>query len=652
MRILLSLVTLVIFSSLNAQRLAERQVIKIHATPDASSGSITLNWESLGSGSINISKREDLGTNSWDTTLATLPGSATTYTDSTAEPGHAYEYFIQHGTSSIGYIYAGNEKEAEHNFYGIIVLVDSTYKDVLANEIDRLMDDLKADGWYPELMYCGRNETPPAIKTRIGLKVDEMDYLTQSLLILGHVPVPYSGAFTGAGHPPPDGHVEGSGNHTGAWAADVYYGDLDGNWTDNSVNITTGNQARNHNVPGDGKFDQTRIPSDVELQVGRVDFYDMPEFDDSDTLLLKKYLDRNHLWRRGKLKSVNRALIDNNFSGLNLASTGWHNFTTFFPKDSISITADYFTAMKDAPYLWSYGCGAGSYRSCNGIGHTRDFAADSLQSIFTILAGSYFGDWDVRDNFLRAPLANSALLSFWGGIPKWYVHTMAMGKNVGFGTKVSQNNTGFYYTGAFNASHNLIHIALMGDPSLTMSCFEGPSNLRANAGTDVYLEWSPSPEMVDGYYVYEVQNGRTLKLLTPNPIQDTSYLFAPQDTGTYEYMVRATRLESNASGTYYNLSPGVSTNVWYTYTASIQESNSDLPMVKIFPNPSQGQFFIQSDAELSDLFIADLNGRIMFHASQGQLNRQRFETSLANGLYLVQIETSDGQRLTKRLIIK
>ena len=68
-----------------------------------------------------------------------------------------------------------------------------------------------------------------------------------SLFLLGHVPVPYSGNIN------PDGHPD----HQGAWPADGYYADMDGTWTDISVNNTVATGTRNDNVPGDGKFDQS-----------------------------------------------------------------------------------------------------------------------------------------------------------------------------------------------------------------------------------------------------------------------------------------------------------------------------------------------------------------------------------------------------------
>src|SRR5207253_1848922 len=110
-----------------------------------------------------------------------------------------------------------------------------------------------------------------------------------------HVPVPYSGKIN------PDGHSD----HVGAWPADVYYGDIDGNWTDTTVDFTqstrppsdAADNLRLTNRPGDGKFDQDQIPSAVELEVGRVDLANMPGDDywgvdaviPSETELLRRY---------------------------------------------------------------------------------------------------------------------------------------------------------------------------------------------------------------------------------------------------------------------------------------------------------------------------------------------------------------------------
>ena len=56
--------------------------------------------------------------------------------------------------------------------------------------------------------------------------------------------------------------------------------------------------------------------------------------------------------------------------------------------------------------------------------------------------GSYFGDWDSPNNFLRAPLATPTytLTSAWAGRPYWMFHHMALGETIGFSTRLTQNN--------------------------------------------------------------------------------------------------------------------------------------------------------------------------------------------------------------------
>src|SRR6185436_1061279 len=84
----------------------------------------------------------------------------------------------------------------------------------------------------------------------------------KGVLLIGEVPVPYSGSLAKDNRP----------DHVGAWPCDAYYGDVDGIWTDNTVNLPNTARSANRNVPGDGKFDQNTLPSAVEIPVGRLDF--------------------------------------------------------------------------------------------------------------------------------------------------------------------------------------------------------------------------------------------------------------------------------------------------------------------------------------------------------------------------------------------
>jgi hypothetical protein len=340
---------------------------------------------------------------------------------------------------------------------------------------------------------------------------------------------------------------------------------MNGNWTDASVNNTAASDPRNHNIPGDGKFDQSIIPGDVELQIGRVDFANMPAFTSSEQQLLKNYLDKDHAYRNKVFTAVHRGVIDDNFgyfSGEAFAASGWKNMGPLVGPGNV-IAADYFTTMTGNSYLWSYGCGGGSYTGASGIGSTTDFANSDLQGVFTMLFGSYFGDWDTQDNFLRAPLAQGkTLTNVWSGRPHWQFHHMALGENIGYDVRVSQNNSSLYFA---NYGARFVHIALMGDPTLRNDIVAPVSGVVATiVGINCNITWTASADTVPGYNIYMKNDTMTDYIrLNQNLITGTSYtdscLLYP---GIYTYMVRSLILQSSPSGTYYNLSQGVSDTAW------------------------------------------------------------------------------------------
>ena len=587
-------------------QVAKTQVVQLTATAN-SDGTITIKWpKETYSGNFKVYHRNfSHNNNVWSSPDATLAGTENSWTDASAVVGTDREYLVTkvNGTTTeaLGYIYAGNRFSPTPTKGGIILLIDSSYIKALSKEINTLYSDLYATGYFPTIIFVGRKEKPEAVKTQIKSFVDKSPYRPKAIYIVGHVPVPYSGYFSSNGdRPPPDGHVEGSGNHTGAWPADLYYGDLEGFWSDQTVNCTTASDPRNYNVPNDGKFDQSTVDNPIELEVGRIDMFGMDQFSKNDTLLVKEYLNRVHNFRLGNMHFRRRGLIDNNFTGLNLASTGYHNIPCFVGLDSFSDAVDYFTEQNSGSYLWSYGCGAGSYNSCNGIGTSTDFlnSKGKFNNAFTMLAGSFFGDWDSKNNLLRAALAAGSLASCWGGIPKWYLHHMAMGVNIGYGAKITQNNANDYFNGNFNGAWNGVFIALMGDPTLTMLQVSPPSNLvvTENLGA-TSLKWNASKEKVDGYAIYRIdetkQEWREVSSYCPastNTTTDTFYTDFCRSTplgnnqGKFVYAVRAFRWETTGSGSYRNLSMAT---VGQTITTNT--NTPSLNHISVYPNPTYGQ---------------------------------------------------------------
>lgn len=539
--------------------------VELWAKVQVAPPTITLNWVGNANSTSYSVDRKPKNSSTWTSLATNIPTTQTQYIDNTVSLATHYEYRVTRaaitGTLSYpgyGYINSGIQVPAVESRGKLILLVANTFSTTLAPELDRLVDDLEGDGWEVLKSYISTTLAVTAVKAQIVNTYNLDPTNTKALFLFGHIPVPYSGDLG------PDGHA----NHQGAWPADVYYGELNGTWTDVSVTSTTASPARTQNIPGDGKFDQWLIPTAVELQVGRVDLFGMTSFTATETQLLKNYLDKDHDYRKKVFTPIKRAVIDDNFGyfspGESFASSGFKNFGPLVTPSNVA-TTDYFTTMTGNSYQWSYGCGGGSFTSASGIGTTANFASANLEGVFTMLFGSYFGDWDINNNFLRAPLCQGkTLTNAWAGRPNWMFHHMAMGETIGYSTQLTQNNTTTYFPSPYPINYglyNVVTIALMGDPTLRNDIVAPVSNVVATkVGNNCNISWSASTETaIVGYNIYMKNATNTSYIkINPTPIAGTTYtdncLIYP---GIYKYMVRTLKLETTPSGTYYNMSEGI-----------------------------------------------------------------------------------------------
>ena len=262
---------------------------------------------------------------------------------------------------------------------------------------------------------------------------------------------------------------------------------MSGAWADTSVNVTVASDPRNRNVPGDGKFDPDSpndyyFPARIQLQVGRVDLSNLPAFALPEPELLRQYLNKDHNFRHKLITAQPRGLIDDNFGvgvGEAFAADGWRNFAAFFGASNTFTTSTWVATLAGQSYLWGYACGPADYVLSQGVTSTAELAANDPQVVFTMFYGSYFGDWDVQNDLLRAPLATPTytLTCAWAGRPHWQFHHMALGETIGFSARSAQNNDGTLYNTGYA---NFLHIALMGDPTLRMLPVAPPTLLKAN----------------------------------------------------------------------------------------------------------------------------------------------------------------------------
>jgi hypothetical protein len=553
--------------------------VQVSATVQVSPAQITLSWPQdvyVAPNAYTVYRKAP-GDTAWGSG-APLPGTATTYVDSNVTLGTAYEYQIVKVTpqyTGYGYIYSGINVPMTEARGTLLLLVDRTYAPDLANELARLEQDLVGDGWMVLRHDVGRDDSVPSVKNWLVSQYHADPAHVNMVFLFGHVPVPYSGDIA------PDGHVP---DHQGAWPCDGFYGDMDGLWTDATVNDTGAEYSRNYNVPGDGKYDQSTFPAPIKLMVGRVDLANMPgalwtggpPTFPSELELLRNYLEKDHQFRTKQWDLPRRAIVGDIFGihgGEAFAASGYRNFAPFFGPTNITTVQTYgvWTPMlTDTPYLWAYGNGSGSLATIAGLGlagssqyylTTRELYTNDLQTAFTFLFGSWLGDWDSSDNIMRGVLAlpSYGLTCAWSGIPHWFLHHLGLGETIGYGARLTMNNGPLgLYRNEINSGAGGIHVALMGDPSLRLHVVAPPANLAATTNdTSVALSWGASSDAVLGYHVYlAISPAGPFTRLTASPLNATSYTDTSASRAA-NYMVRALKLETSASGSYYNPSEGV-----------------------------------------------------------------------------------------------
>lgn len=556
-------IILVLFAfEMEGQTVFDNQIaVQIQAEARTNPPGIILTWVNDTTNLGYTLYRKEKNDLAWGDTLVVLDSTITTWTDTNVQIGDAYEYRIlksqpkfplyEAPTPGTGYIYAGIQVPPTHHRGRCLVVIDSTFNLSLQPEIQRLLMDLEMDGWNPASLYVSPAATPPVVKDMIRSWAIQDSQANEAIFLLGHVPVPYSGDIA------PDGHPE----HLGAWPCDGYYAELDSVWTDSIVTVNLSN-SRNGNKPGDGKFDNRRFPGPVRLQVGRVDFSQMDKLLLSEEELLRRYLNKDHNWRTGQMPVVERGLIDNNIQKFEegLGQVPWKTFAPMFGLDQVK-EVPYRSTLMNESWLWSYGCGGGGPESASDISSTTLMATDSLQTVFTMLFGSYFGDWDQPNDFLRAAIgsAGSTLISTWGNRPNWVFHHMALGEHTGLASQLTMNDYSLYFT---TYSRRFVHIGLMGDPTLRMHILPPVQNLTLSRdGLQIHLDWE-DPNGAIGYFIYKKTDpDQPFALLTTDPLTELFFTDPCVEEGWVRYMVRGVELRSSGSGTYYNLSSGLAAEI-------------------------------------------------------------------------------------------
>lgn len=614
-------------------------------------------------------------------------GKGLEWTDTQVEVGESYEYRVFRLVSrtgatpatfyGTGYINAGIEAPPAPR-ERVLVLVDSTMRQPLASQLTTFEQDLISEGWEVTLLSVPRAETFDSGKVnRVRALIKQEWAAVQNIggiVLVGRVPVPYSGVIA------PDGHQD----HLGAWPADGIYGDHNGSYTDRTASQPNTSRPSNNNVVGDGKFDQSLFSTDVDIPVGRIDFYNLSQFTKSETDLLKSYFKKNHDYRTGAWNVTMGGIIDDNFGtyGEVFAASAWRMFSVFGPDTAVK-AGDFFDDLKGPnTMLLGYGCGGGTDVSAGGVGTTTDLSTKPVNAVFTFLFGSYFGDWDTKNNFLRSAIATDprVLTCSWSGRPQWYIHHMALGETIGYSTRLAQNNSpivssqlGNYIPNATigangisiaSAGDRQIHIALLGDPTLRAVpkpvAFVNTLTGATEFPNKVNLTWLKPSGSADAFSVYRRKQGvKKWTLLTPRPITATTYRDSLKNEGTLEYMVRTCALRTTASGSYYDMGKGATCSVLTTGIAEDTPVAGEV-IATVHPNPASEnlsiEFTITRPGEtVVDLF--DVTGRSVARFNAGMLaagsHRTSFDVStLPAGTYTLNVKGAGESTTVPVMVVR
>jgi hypothetical protein len=532
--------------------------VLLSAAASTSPPKLTLWWTPV-AGRAETAKtifRKARTASSW-TTVATNV-TTTFWEDSNVNVGTMYEYSVEMG-SARGTIAAGIELGVVDFRGKVLVLVDSTVEGALTASLAGALDDLRGDGWLPVKLSFPRNASVPSIRAAIVSAHAAEPSVVKAVWLVGHIPPAFSGTLA------PDGHS------ARAFPVDGYYGDVNGTWTPSaSINVTTLQGTRTMAPANDARFSPDTIPSPLELAVGRVDMLNLPLIAaGTETQLLTAYFTKLHAWKTASTTATRRAYLRNGLGSAGISTAGsWADLSAIV--GATAVTADTSNTVRlsqlvnGESYLWTVGhyFGEGVTGTVGGvIGRTADLPTVAWGGVFNQSFGSYFGDWDSNDSYLRALLTSGrALAHVYAGANNWFFHPMAMGEPIGPSVAASVNNVsaGVYApAGVGCCGGGNVHMALMGDPTLRQQYLPPPGPLTvSNSGGFFSFSWGASPQPgLAGYLVYELTSSGITRL-TPAPVVRTSFTSSTPFSTNRTFMVRAVKLEVSQGGTYLNASLG------------------------------------------------------------------------------------------------
>jgi len=121
--------------------------------------------------------------------------------------------------------------------------------------------------------------------------------------------------------------------------------------------------------------------------------------------------------------------------------------------------------------------------------------------------------------------------------------------------------------------------------------------------------------------------------------------FTPAEAVEWKFYIRA-ETENTLS-----LSPARAEYEFYHYTTlvdGVDENLADLTTIKLLPNPTSSQFVVRGIADIKSIEVYDYSGR---HIYTENSNTPISVENWTPGVYLVEINTNNGHRVSERIVV-
>ncbi len=501
----------------------------------------------------NISKKL-ITDSSFGRPVAVLPPYATSFTDSSVSKGLHYEYKIENfqtEVSAYNYIAAGVDIPIKEKTSILLLIADNTDLPKSFSTYTSLLSTEFLNVYQREVPASLEFESNKVHRVKEIIKEEKLkDPTITYLVLIGNVPIPYSGNFS------PDNHKE----HIGAFPADVWYSELDGEWTDEIINADSALAARQYNYPNDGKFDNYYLPSKSELITSRIDFRNLPAFSETEEELLDRYFTKNIRYRTAEYQALPKAFLSDGFydyAGYP-SSAIYNQYASLFGVDSIT-QMNMRDSMSSGSYSMAYACGSGGYNSVYLTLYSEDMTSKEYDAVFLACFGSWLCDWDSENNLLRSAIASrpNILCSWFSNRPQVPLHSLGLGRTIGEQIYIAQNNKTVYEYW-FNIYQKGVHLELMGDPTLKLKHIAMPNNLSLeHSDKSISLEWEPSKSAL-AYNIYKSEKSNSLGLrINSEPVKGNSFIDYEVLNGKIYYTITSVEKVNTLNGSYYDESTGI-----------------------------------------------------------------------------------------------